>query len=86
MVSLSEPTCLIRSKASLAVMVGFRVTYSVVIMEPALFPGYFRISLMSLRMEGSAEAKILFTTFAGISSMMSTVSSTYSSSTRACNS
>ena len=66
--------------ASSTVKFGRSSTYSVVIMLPAESSGYFRSSLMSLRVSGSACARIRFTTFAGISSTMSTASSMYSSS------
>ena len=49
-------------------------------MEPALSSGYFRISLMDLRISGVALSRIRITTLAGISSTMSTASSRYSSS------
>jgi len=77
---LSTPVCRMRRIASPTVMFGFRLTYSVVITLPAEFSGYCRISLISLRICGSLCARIRCTTFAGISSTMSTASSTYSSS------
>ena len=80
MVSLSGPVRRMRFKASSTVMVSFRSTNSVVIMEPVESSGYFRISLMLLRISGSECFKIRLTTLAGISSTMSTVSSRYSSS------
>ena len=67
--------------ASSTVMLGRRLTYSVVMMLPALSSGYFRISLIILRISGSACFRMRLTTLAGISSTMSTASSTYSSST-----
>ena len=65
--------------ASAAVMWGSRATNSVVIMLPALSSGYFKSSLMLLRISGSAWARIRRTTLAGISSTRSTASSMYSS-------
>ena len=76
MVSLSTPVRRMRLKASSTVMSRFRSTNSVVIMEPAESSGYLRISLTLRRVSGSADWRIRFTTEAGISSMMSTVSST----------
>ena len=81
MVSLSTPVRRIRLIASSAVMLGRRLTYSVVMMLPALSSGYLRISLIILRVSGSADLRMRLTTLAGISSTMSTASSTYSSST-----
>ena len=49
-------------------------------MDPAESSGYFRISLMLLRISGAECCKIRLTTLAGISSTISTVSSRYSSS------
>ena len=80
MVSLSTPVRLILVKASSTVMYVLRSTYSIVIMLPAESSGYLSISFMLLRIFGSVCCSILLTTVAGISSMMSTASSTYSSS------
>ena len=49
-------------------------------MEPAESSGYCRISFMALRISGAARSRMRMTTLAGISSMMSTASSRYSSS------
>ena len=81
MVSLSTPVRRMRLMASSAVMSGRRETYSVVMMLPALSSGYLRISLIILRISGSACLRMRLTTLAGISSTMSTASSTYSSLT-----
>lgn len=80
MVSLSIPVRRMRLKASSTVMSRFRSTNSVVMMDPAESSGYFNISLTLLRVSGSVCLRIRLTTEAGISSMRSTVSSTYSSS------
>ena len=80
MVSLSGPVRRMRFRASSTVMVSFRSTNSVVMMLPAESSGYFKISLMLLRVSGSACCKMRLTTPAGISSTMSTASSRYSSS------
>ena len=80
MVSLSVPVRRIRLSASSTVISRFKSTNSVVISAPALSSGYLRISLMLLRVSGSACFKMRLTTFAGISSTMSTASSRYSSS------
>ena len=62
--------------ASDTVIEGLRETYSVVMIEPAEFSGYCRISLISFLIWGSACERILLTTFAGISSTRSAASST----------
>ena len=80
MVSLSGPVRRMRFNASSTVMVSFRSTNSVVMMLPVESSGYFKISLMLLRISGSECCKMRFTTPAGISSTMSTASSRYSSS------
>ena len=80
MVSLSTPVRPMRRIASPTVIPGVSFTYSVVITDPAEFSGYCRISLISFRICGSDWARIRCTTLAGISSTMSTASSTYSSS------
>ena len=80
MVSLSMPCRRIRRMLSSTVISGRRVTYSVVIMEPAEFSGYRSSWLMVFRISGSAVFKIRLTTLAGISSTMSAASSAYSSS------
>ena len=80
MVSSSPPMRRIRLKASATVMSFFRDKNSMFMMEPALSSGYFRISLMDLRISGVALSRIRITTLAGISSTISTASSRYSSS------
>ena len=80
MVSLSIPVRRMRLIASSAVILGRRITHSVVMIDPALSSGYFKISLISFLVWGSACRRIRLTTFAGISSIRSTASSTYSSS------
>ena len=80
MVSSSPPMRRIRLKASSTVMSFFRDRNSMFMMEPAESSGYFRISLMDLRISGVALSRMRMTTLAGISSTMSTASSRYSSS------
>ena len=80
MVSMSPPMRRMRLKASATVMSFFSDKNSIVIMEPAESSGYFRISLMDLRISGVALSRIRMTTLAGISSTMSAASSRYSSS------
>ena len=80
MVSSSPPMRRIRLKASATVISFFSDRNSMFIMEPALSSGYFRISLMDLRISGVALSRIRITTLAGISSTISTASSRYSSS------
>ena len=79
-VSSSLPIRRMRLKASSTVISFFRDMNSMFIMEPAESSGYFRISLMDLRISGVALSRIRMTTLAGISSTMSTASSRYSSS------
>ena len=80
MVSSSPPMRRMRLKASSTVMSFFRDRNSMFMMEPAESSGYFRISLMDLRISGVALSRMRMTTLAGISSTMSTASSRYSSS------
>ena len=61
--------------ACFTVIVFFNVTYSVVMMEPALSSGYFKSLLMVERLFESKFFKIRVTKFAGRSSNISTVSS-----------
>ena len=81
MVSDSRPLRRMFLMASATVMLGRSSMYSVVMIDPAESSGYFKMSLMSLRVSASACFRMRFTTFAGISSTRSTASSTYSSST-----
>ena len=74
------PTRLIFFSACSTVMFFFRSTYSTVMMLPALSSGYFKRRLMICRVSLSVTSKICSTTLAGISSMISTVSSMYISS------
>ena len=62
--------------ASDTVIAGRSETYSVVMIEPAEFSGKRRIWLISLRISGSAWARMRLTTLAGISSTRSAASST----------
>ena len=80
MVSSSPPMRRMRLKASSTVMSFFRDRNSMFIMDPAESSGYWRISLMDLRISGVALSRMRITTLAGISSTMSTASSRYSSS------
>ena len=63
-----------------------REMHSVVMMLPALSLGYFKISLMDFLVSLSACIRMRLTTFAGISSIRSTVSSTNRSSKMSFNS
>ena len=67
-------------------MSGLRSTNSVVIIDPAESSGYLSISFISALVCGSAWCRIRLTILAGISSMISTASSIYSSSTIALSS
>ena len=72
--------------ACFTVIVFFNVTYSVVMMDPALSSGYFNSLLMVDLFVESKFFKIRVTKFAGRSSNISTVSSIYKSSNNSFNS
>ena len=80
-VSLSIPVLRIFSKASPTVSEHLRFTYSVVIIVPALSCGYASNLFIVVLVSASARDNIRFTIAAGISSIMSTVSSTNNSET-----
>ena len=63
-----------------AVISFFKSIYSVVIMLPAEFSGYFNKRFIVCLSFASVFLNIFFTTFDGISSIISTISSKYSSS------
>ena len=86
MVSLSRAIFRILSKHSFTVQCSRKLTYSTVIIVPALSLGYFRISFICALVSVSDCFMIRFTTLAGISSIMSTVSSRNISSNTAFNS
>ena len=75
MLSRSTAILRMRSKHSRTVQCAFKLTYSTVMIVPALSFLYCKIWLIWLRVSASAWLMIRFTTLAGISSMTSTTSS-----------
>ena len=86
MFSLFIPIFLILANASFTVIFIFKSINSVVIIVPAESSGYFKSSLITSLSFLGTPFKIRFTTFEGISSIKSTVSSIYKSSTTCFNS